>query len=90
MTKKRSKLLIVLDVLEVLITQGEVNPTRLATAVNMPYDRLTALLQELSDKGIVKINSSGRSRNVSVTPKGVELYEELRKIVELLRSYGLI
>ncbi|MEM1526335.1 MAG: winged helix-turn-helix domain-containing protein [Ignisphaera sp.] len=89
MNKKRSKLLIVLDILETLM-QGEINPTRLATIVNMPYDRLSGLLKELNEKGLVKITIIGKNKNVSITPKGVEVYEELKRIRELLEDYGLI
>lgn len=66
------------------------SPTRLATIVNMPYDRLTKILQELNEKGIIEIHNSGRSKSVNLTPKGVELYEELEEIVKLLNSYGLL
>ncbi|MEM1645565.1 MAG: winged helix-turn-helix domain-containing protein [Ignisphaera sp.] len=89
MNKKRSKLLIVLDILETLM-QEEINPTRLATLVNMPYDRLSNLLKELNDRGLVKITAVGKNKSVSITPKGVEVYNELKKIIALLEDYGLI
>lgn len=88
MNKKRSKLLIVFNILEILM-QGEINPTKLATLVNMPYDRLLNLLKELNEKKLVKITSLGKSKSVSITPKGVEVYEELKKIIILLEEYGL-
>lgn len=89
MNKKRSKLLIVLDILETLM-QGEINPTKLATLVNMPYDRLSNLLKELNEKGLVKITTVGKNKNISITPKGVEVYNELKRITALLEDYGLI
>lgn len=89
MNRKRSRLLIVFNLLEILM-QGETNPTRLATLVNMPYDRLFNLLKELNEKELVKIASLGRGKSVSITPKGVEVYEELKKVIRLLEEYGLI
>jgi predicted transcriptional regulator len=89
MTKKRSKLQIIYNILETLM-QGEINPTKLATLVNMPYDRLMDLLEEMNEKGLVIISSSGKVKSVGITSKGVELYEELKKVVELLDEYGLL
>jgi predicted transcriptional regulator len=89
MTKKRSKLQIIYNILETLM-QGEINPTKLATLVNMPYDRLMDLLEEMNEKGLVIISSSGKVKSVGITFKGVELYEELKKVVELLDEYGLL
>jgi predicted transcriptional regulator len=89
MTRKRTKLQIIYDILRILML-GEINPTKLATLVNMPYDRLMNLLKEMNEKGLVKIVSTGKTKTVGITHKGVELYEELKKIVELLNDYGLL
>jgi predicted transcriptional regulator len=56
----------------------------------MPYDRLMDLLEEMNEKGLVIISSSGKVKSVGITSKGVELYEELKKVVELLDEYGLL
>ena len=89
MNKRRSRLAIVIDILETLM-QGDINPTKLATIVNMPYDRLSSLLKELNEKGLVKITTVGKNKYVGITIKGVEVYKELKKVKELLESYGLI
>ncbi|MEM0371810.1 MAG: winged helix-turn-helix domain-containing protein [Ignisphaera sp.] len=89
MGRKRSRIEIVFKVLEILI-QGESNPTKLATLVNMPYDRLVKLLRELEERKIIEMNSSGKTRFIRITDKGIRLYEELKKVLDLLDDYGLI
>lgn len=89
MAKKRSKLEIVIDVLDVL-SRRAVNPTKLATLVNMPYDRLMRLLEELTSKGIIQWEEQGRSQTITLTPQGHQPCEELRRVRKLLRDYGVL
>ncbi|MET1127815.1 MAG: winged helix-turn-helix domain-containing protein [Thermoproteota archaeon] len=85
---RRSKLEIVAEVLEAL-ARGPTNPTRLATLVNMPYDRLRALLDELEARGVVRIAEGGRSATVELTLQGGKLLRELRRLKRVLRDFGL-
>lgn len=89
MAKKRSRLEIVIDVLDTL-SKRATNPTKLATLVNMPYDRLMKLLEELTAKGIIQWEEQGRSQIITLTPQGHRLHEELRRVRKLLRDYGMI
>ena len=86
---KRSRAEIVLDILEAL-TRGPQPPTRLATAANLPYDRLAAILGDLERAGVVRVESlEGRTRVVSLTRKGLTLYSELSRLRRLIRDLGL-
>jgi len=87
--KKRTKLLIVMELLEVL-SSNELPPTRLATLVNMPYDRLANLLRELEEKKLVEVVEGGRSKVVRITEEGLKLLGELKKIKKILDEYGLV
>ncbi|MCS7112027.1 MAG: hypothetical protein N3D82_02330 [Ignisphaera sp.] len=89
MGKKRSKLEILFDVIEIL-SKEPVNPTRLSMLVNMPYDRLKKLLDELVDKGIIGYEEQGRSRVYVLTHRGYRLGEELKKIRKVLEDYGIL
>jgi len=91
MPRKRSRLEIVLDILDAL-AGGPENPTRLATRVNLPYDRLAAILRSLESKGIVRVEEasrSQRSRQVILTKKGWELLDTLRSLKRVLRDFDL-
>lgn len=89
MARKRSKLEIVFEIIDVL-SREPMNPTRLAMLVNMPYDRLRKLLEELVAKGVVVYEDQGKSRLYALTPQGHRLYEELKRIRRILKDYGIL
>jgi predicted transcriptional regulator len=85
---KRTRVEILIDILETL-AHDPTNPTRLATLVNMPYDRLKPIMMELEAKGIVKRTRGSRSSIFELTPKGMELLRELRRLKKVLQDFGL-
>ena len=89
--RKRSRLSIVMSVLEAIEREGPLPPTRLATYANMPYDRLRRLLGDLEERGIVRVEPSGdgRSFTVDLTSKGRQVLGELRRLRRLLGDLGL-
>lgn len=88
--KKRSKLLIIADVLEYLLREGgEDYATRIATGTGLAYDRLSRLLEELDSKGIVKVRSEDGRKVVEITGKGVKLLEYIQKLSSVTRDFGL-
>lgn len=88
---KRSRIDIVVDVLSALEAEGPMTPTRLATAANLPYDRLQSILGALESRGLVRVESQGggRSRVAVITPEGRRALAELRRVRRLLRDLGL-
>ncbi len=91
MPRRRSRIEIVLDILDALAS-GPENPTRLATRANLPYDRLSSILASLESKGIVRIEEkpqSQRSKSVVLTQKGWELLNTLRSLRKILRDFNL-
>jgi predicted transcriptional regulator len=89
MVKKRNKLEIVFEIIDIL-SKETLNPTKLAMLVNMPYDRLKKLLEELIEKGIIQFEEQGRSKVFMLTPQGYKLYEELKKVRKILKDYGIL
>jgi predicted transcriptional regulator len=87
---RRSKLDIIRDILAVLEEKGPQPISRLATYANLPYDRLRRLIGELEEKRIVALTRSSSTLIVEITPQGVKLLEELRKLEALLRDLGLL
>ncbi|MEB3851004.1 MAG: hypothetical protein LRS49_00280 [Desulfurococcales archaeon] len=86
---RRSRVDIVVDVLSALADRGPMPPTRLATASNLPYDRLRPILEALEARGLVRLSSMGGRRLVELTPEGLRALEELRRVSGLLRDLGL-
>jgi Predicted transcriptional regulator len=90
MTKrKRDRLSILFDILKALSEEPQ-NPTKLTTTVNMPYDRLKKLLDELVEKGLLQYEEYGRVRMYSLSREGARVYEELKKVRKVLQDYGLL
>ncbi len=89
MSRRRSKLLIVMEILEIL-SREDIAPTRLATLVNMPYDRLIKLLRELESRKLIEIVDGDHSKIAVLTDRGFRLLEELRRIKNILNEYGLL
>lgn len=80
-----------IDVLSALAAEGPMPPTRLATAANLPYDRLQAILESLEARGLVRVfaHGDGRARLAEITPEGRKALAELRRVRGLLRDLGL-
>ncbi len=92
MPRRRSRIEIVMDILEALAEEGPMPPTRLATYANLPYDRLAPILQSLEDKGLVEVREAGtnpKTRTATITRKGLDLLRELRRLKKVLLDFGL-
>lgn len=82
--KRRSRLEILVDILQVLST-GCRNPTRLATEANLAYDRMAKLVDTLVEKGLVKKDAEG----LCITPEGYRFLESYSQWRRLLDALGL-
>jgi predicted transcriptional regulator len=87
---RRSRIEIIRDILAVLEERGPQPLSRLGTYANLPYDRLRRIVEELGERGLVRISRGPTSLMVEITPLGVELLEELRRLERLLRDLGLL
>ncbi|MEM0000347.1 MAG: winged helix-turn-helix domain-containing protein [Desulfurococcaceae archaeon] len=91
--KKRNRLELVLEMLEVINEEGEINPTKLSLKVNLSYDRVKRILNELAEKGLLMTVPSDERKGsvvIALTPKGANLLRELRRLKSLLEDYGLL
>jgi len=90
--KKRSRLQIVMEALEALDQHGELHATELSLIVKLSYDRLRNILEDLNEKGLVKVErveDERRSLMIKPTSEGRRLLEELRRLRRILEDYGL-
>ena len=91
--KKRSRLELIMEILEAINSEEGINPTWLSIKVNLSYDRVKKILDYLIARGLVKSLPSDERKGFTklvLTTKGVELVKELRKMKSLLRDYGLL
>ncbi|MEM1612105.1 MAG: winged helix-turn-helix domain-containing protein [Desulfurococcaceae archaeon] len=91
--KKRNRIELVLETLEAVYSEGGINPTKISLKVNLSYDRVKKILNDLIERGLVKMQPLDDRKGAAVitlTPKGVELLLELKKLKSLLEDYGLL
>ncbi len=87
---RRSKAAIVHDILDVLLRNGgSMNLTRLSQEANLAYNRLLALVEDLAERGALRIVEEGQNKTVYITEKGVELAGELRRLRRLLSDFNI-
>ncbi|MCW3999845.1 MAG: winged helix-turn-helix domain-containing protein [Candidatus Bathyarchaeota archaeon] len=86
---KRSKVDIYSAILDSLLLEqcktGKASPTRIAHLANLPYNRFQKQLEKLIKAGMVNRTDDG----LSVTEKGINCLNEIRKANDFLRRMGL-
>ncbi len=87
---RRSRAAIVLDVLETLLRNGgSMNLTRLSQEANLAYNRLLALVEDLAERGALRIEEKGSNKTVHITEKGIKLAGELRRLRRILSDFNI-
>ncbi len=87
--RRRSRLEIMVDILEAISRGGGARATWIMYEANMPYDRLKRYLSELLEKGLVRRVESGGESRYYITDKGLELVREYRRIKRLAEALGI-
>lgn len=79
----RSRLKIILDLLEAVHEHGE-KVSAILTYANLSYDRCMKYLDELLEKGLVEKAAGG----YRLTEKGYRFFDELRRAERLAKAFG--
>lgn len=85
---RRSRTGIIYDILESL-ENGELNLTALMNRANLPYDRFKELINDMERNGLVKKSEESGKVIYSITRKGKEALEELRRVRNVLKTFGI-
>ena len=86
---RRTRIEILIDLLEAVARHPGEPATRLAMYSNMPYDRFSRLAAMLEEKGILtKMDNEGKT-GYALTEKGRALLKELRRLRRVLSDFGL-
>ena len=90
MEKKRTRLQIIRDILEVIKNKsGRIKPTHILYKSNLSHQMMEEHLAELKEKGFIRENKEGKSRTYAITQRGQEYLERYKIIEEFTTSFGL-
>ncbi|MFP3239458.1 MAG: winged helix-turn-helix domain-containing protein [Caldivirga sp.] len=84
MVRRRSRVEIIMQILEYL-SENCSKPTKMATALNLAYDRLDQMLQQLRSSGLVVYDGD----SFCISSKGLELLREYQRFRRLAKSLGI-
>lgn len=90
MSRKRNKLEIVKDILEVVKARnGKVKPTHILYKSNLSHQMMGQYLTELKVKEMIKEGKLGNGKTYFITQKGLDYLSQYRMIAEFTQSFGL-
>ncbi len=90
MEKKRNKLEVIRDILEVIKSKnGRIKPTHILYKSNLSHQMMEEYIRELMKKELVHEHVLEKGRTYSVTDKGMRYLEQYKLIEEFATSFGL-
>ena len=90
MSKKRTRLEIIKDILLVIKNQnGKIKPTHILYKSNLSYSMMEEYLTELLSKQFIEEKKSAKGKNYAITQKGLKFLEEYNRILDFTSSFGL-
>ena len=90
MTKKRNRLEIIKDILEVIRNKnGKIKPTHILYKSNLSYLMMEEYLAELIEKGFILEEKTKDSKTYRITEKGLSYLEKYNMISDFTNSFGL-
>ena len=88
MAKKRTKLEVIKDILEVLRKNKEVKITHLIYRSNLSNNSIKPYLEELLKNGLIQKKDGNGKKSFVILKKGEEFLEEFGKMKLLSEAYG--
>ena len=89
MVKKRERLEVIKDILNVIRDSRKIKPTRLLYASNLSPQMFKDYVDELLEKKFVKVEEEDGKKTFSITPKGNEFLQEYKVIERFVDNFGL-
>lgn len=93
MGKKRERLEVIKDILEVVKNHRKIKPTRLLYASNLSPQMFKDYVHELLEKNFIKTESSNKDKKTKqefvLTKKGFDFLQEYRVIENFVNNFGL-
>ena len=89
MAKKRDRLEIIKDILEVINSSRGVKPTRLLYSSNLSPQMFKNYVNELKKKSLIEEIKEKKGKIFVLTLKGSEFLREYRTFSNFIREFGL-
>ena len=89
MNRKRTKLEVIRDLLEILRKNKQVKVTHLIYKANLSNNSIKPYLEELMNNKMIENDIIEDKRRFNITKKGEEFLKEFNKIKIFSDSYGL-
>ena len=90
MEKKRNKLEVIRDILQVIRNKnGRIKPTQILYKSNLSHVMMKEYLGDLILRGLVKETKTKAGRTYAITEKGNKYLAEYGTIVNFMESFGL-
>ena len=90
MSKKRDRLQVIYDILDVIRKKGNnIKPTHILYKSNLSHQMMQLYLDELMEKGFVIENHLEKGKTYSLTDKGFNYLSEYKIITNFVDSFGL-
>lgn len=88
--KKRDRLQIIYDILEVIRDKGEkIKPTHILYKSNLSHQMMQQYLDELIGKGFINELKHDKGKTYSLTEKGFNYLSGYTQITKFVESFGL-
>lgn len=90
MTKKRTRLEVIRDILQVVRDRnGKIKPTHILYKSNLSHPMMEDYLKELIGKEFIVEHKGPQGKRYSITDKGLQYLAKYRSIMEFTQSFGL-
>ncbi|MEK6926968.1 MAG: DUF4364 family protein [Nanoarchaeota archaeon] len=90
MAKKRNRLEIIRDILEVIKNKsGKIRPTHILYKSNLSYGMMEEYMNELMEKQFIIISTHNGNKTYSITEKGINYLSQYKMISQFTDSFGL-
>ncbi len=90
MSKKRNKLEIIKDILQVIRARnGKIKPTHILYKSNLSHQMMEEYLKELKEKEFIQEHKTKTGKTFSVTEKGINYINQYSMIIDFTESFGL-
>ncbi len=90
MSKKRTRLEVIKDILNVIKDRnGRIKPTHILYKSNLSHHMMEEYLNELISKEFIVEKKLDKSKTYFITEKGIKFLENYRMIADFTESFGL-
>ena len=90
MKKHRSRIKLLIDILDTIYEDNETNLSLISLKANIPYTRLKPIIDKLHKNGLILMKRKDKkTTEISLTEKGLKMFIELKSFYKILNQLGL-